>query len=88
MCHSCDNPSCVNPKHLWLGMTADNNRDAAEKGRKAEGEMISAKLTEGNIHEIRILYVAGVVNRQIADMFGVSEVCVGRIIQRKTWGHI
>ena len=47
VCHKCDNPSCINPDHLFLGSHADNMEDMRVKGRKW------AKLTFDDVAAIR-----------------------------------
>lgn len=90
VCHSCDNPSCVNPDHLWIGSLQDNHRDMMNKGRHGYGVMkgsknASAKLTEAQVLEIR---ATPGPNWRIAEKYGVSKCTIDEIKTRTTWRHI
>lgn len=88
VCHRCDNPSCVNPNHLFAGTCADNIRDAAEKGRMARGERHAlSKLNADQVRQIRAL--AGTIPQwKIGDLFGIGENQVSKIVSRVQWKHV
>lgn len=93
--HRCDNPRCVNPKHLFLGTQTDNMRDCANKGRlvlpeqKAEGtQHYSAKLTEDDVRAIRRRFASGEGQRCIAESFGLKRTTIAAITQGRTWKHV
>ena len=89
--HSCDNPSCVNPEHLFLGTHKDNMQDMVKKGRKAVilGEMWGhAKLSALDVIHIRELIARGEKQRVIAKDYGVRPATISLIHCRKNWKHI
>lgn len=91
VCHHCDNPSCCNPKHLFLGTNADNMRDMAKKGRSTKGKPATigednpnTKLKDIEVLEIRRLYKTGKYTYfELANKFGVSFQHIGGIITKK-----
>lgn len=89
--HRCDNPGCVNPKHLFLGTQDDNIKDMVIKKRgrshTLKGEACTtAKLTQRQVNEIRLQYKnGGITCKQLGNKYGVSEGNIGLIINNKTW---
>ena len=93
--HNCpdgDNPSCVNPDHLWLGTQTENIRDMFVKGRGHDrrGTMHpKARLTEQQVHAIRAQYAAGNTSLyKLAAKYQVSPSTIAGIAYRRTWKHI
>jgi HNH endonuclease len=91
--HRCDNPPCRNIEHLFLGTPADNSADMVAKGRQSrQGAPLgedhgNAKLTEIEVLEIRAIS-AGVPQREIAALYGVSRETVSGIRLRRRWKHL
>jgi hypothetical protein len=79
VCHTCDNPACINPDHLFLGTQADNVTDAVRKGR------MGVKLNWEKVSKIRTLLKKGHSQASIADTYGVHQVTVSKIALQKTW---
>lgn len=92
ICHKCDNPSCVNINHLFLGTAQDNIIDMHNKGRfdnrKGDRHPL-AKLTDKNIIDIRSSWLNKLYNqRQLARMYSVTFQTISDIVNRKSWVHI
>jgi hypothetical protein len=88
--HRCDNPSCVNPRHLFLGTHKDNARDRDRKGRARPPRGTRngrAKLTESDVLDIRRRYVLG-AGVEIAARYGLSATHVQRIARGEAWAHV
>lgn len=99
VCHRCDNPSCCNPSHLFLGTKADNHQDMMSKGRHpsitspgyhSRGESHNqAKLTDAQVLEIVALYAnEDISQRKLAAMYGVSQRTITKIVLGIGWKSV
>jgi hypothetical protein len=89
--HTCDNPPCCNPTHLWQGTHQQNMKDRNLKLRCAVlrgSQNGHAKLSEAEVIEIWKKFEIGQSQIQIASSFGVSKHAIWRIIHKKNWAHL
>lgn len=97
ICHTCDNPLCVRPDHLYAGSLADNRRDAQQRNRWARKNLDNvprgerntrARLTDDDVREIRTALARGETQPTIAKRYGVKQAAISDIKLGKTWKHV
>ncbi len=79
ICHSCDNPLCIEPSHLFPGSHTDNMRDMTAKGRS------SAILSPEAVREIRQRLAAGELQKTLASEFGVKQPAISNLHRGVSW---
>jgi hypothetical protein len=99
--HKCDNPSCVNPEHLFLGTDKDNSEDCRRKGRdtcfkKGEKPKVDnrgsksrkAKLNENIVKEIKSRLLAAETIASLARKYSISPSIISGIKNGYRWSHV
>jgi hypothetical protein len=92
--HKCDNPSCVNPLHLFSGTNFDNIRDKVNKGRCYTGNQKgqnngASKLTDIDVKNIRMLHnTKNYTTHKLGEMYNVHRSTISYIVNNKTFKHL
>ncbi len=81
ICHTCDNPTCVNPEHLYQATQKQNMQDASSKGRFKSGQIITKEL----VIKIRNLHDQGFTNASIAQQTEIPIGTIGHIVVGTRW---
>lgn len=95
VCHTCDNPACINPDHLFVGSHLENMNDCKKKGRfnildgsLCRGtENVNAKLDGDKVAEIRRRRANGEKGINLAREFEVTPQCISYVVNGQTWRH-
>ncbi len=90
--HTCDNPPCINPAHLYLGNNDDNVADRMEKGRHVSVGVLGERNPQAKINRFDVLTIREEYTperrKSLALRFGISEGHVVRIARGKSWGWV
>lgn len=91
VCHHCDNPSCVNPCHFFVGTKSDNYQDAKRKGRIASRRGTNngkAVITEDDAMAVVSILLKGLMICDIVAATGIRTNIVQSIASGRRWSHI
>ena len=86
-CHHCDNPSCVNPDHVFIAESYENTQDMIDKGRSRFSGSKKV-LNKEKVAKIKQLSELGFSKTEIGRMFEIEQSHVAQIIEYKIWKHV
>lgn len=86
--HSCDNPSCINPRHLRAGTQKDNIRDMFDRHRENNPIGTDHYLAKLNPEKVKCIRESSLSSRKAAERYGVSKTVINDVRNRKTWRHV
>ena len=82
--HSCDNRTCINPRHLSLGTNDDNMADMVKRGRAPREKQHTAILTWAKVADIR---TSSKTPEELSEMYGVRKQQIKRILKGDAWAY-
>lgn len=97
VCHTCDNPPCINIEHLFLGTHKDNSIDASRKKRLTGNITVGEEHSQARLPDDDVLLIRDLLEKfghvygmksKIARDFNISPQIVNQIQKRRTWKHL
>lgn len=93
-CHKCDNPNCINPRHIFVGTNKDNSEDMVQKRRQSHigspgmkgVNHPQSKLIESDV--IKIMNEKTLNQKQLSLKYGVSQAVISKIRLGQSWKHL
>jgi hypothetical protein len=87
--HTCDNPRCVNPEHLFLGTHRDNMADRVRKGRVANGcNKVTAEQALSIMREYKRSNLCRSNAQELARKYGITSNSITAIVFGRSWKHL
>lgn len=88
ICHTCDNPICINPSHLYQGTPKQNSSDMVIRNRQNKLKGEDASCSKLKAYEIIKIRADNRGHKYIAADYGIAVSTVSGIKTRRNWSHI